>query len=86
MKTVTLYVRRNCGHCRLAREVVSQVREQHPFVFEERDVERDLAPDDPRKSPYALDIPVIELDGKVVFRNEVDAEALARLVSGKEDA
>jgi len=86
MKTVTLYVRRNCGLCRLAREVVSRVREQHPFVFEERDVDRDLAQEDPRKSPYALDIPVIELDGEVVFKHEVSAEALARLVSGTGDA
>ena len=86
MKTVTLYVRRNCGLCRLAREVVSKVHEQHPFVFEERDVERDLAPGDPRRSPYALDIPVVELDGKLVFKHEVNAEALARLLSDTGEA
>lgn len=86
MKTLTLYQRRNCGLCKTAREIVERVREKHPFEVVERDVDRDLSPDDPRKSPYALDIPVIELDGRVVFRHEVNADVLTRLVLESEDA
>ena len=86
MKTVTLYVRRNCGLCRAARDVVEEVRERHPFLLQECDIDRDLDADDPRKSPYALDIPVVEVDGKVVFRHEVSADALARLVADPRSA
>lgn len=86
MKTLTLYQRRHCPLCRTAREVVERVRATHPFELLERDVDRDLASDDPRKARYALDIPVIELDGHVVFRHEVSADALTRLLTEPKDA
>ncbi|MFW5740351.1 MAG: glutaredoxin family protein [Myxococcota bacterium] len=86
MKTLTLYLRRTCCLCRSAREVVQQVRQQHPFELVERDVDRDLSPDDPRKSPYAIEIPVVEIDGQVVCRHVVSAEALEKILAERGDA
>lgn len=82
MKTITLYVRRNCCLCRAAQDVVSRVQEQYPFEVQVRDVDA-MPHDDPRRSSYAVEIPVIEVDGVAVIKHEVRAEALVELVAGE---
>ncbi|MCU0692103.1 MAG: glutaredoxin family protein [Polyangiaceae bacterium] len=82
MKNITLYVRRNCSHCRQALDRVQSVRAVHPFAFRIVDVDRDLERSDPRRSRLAIDVPVLEIDGREAFRHEVDAERLTRMVLG----
>lgn len=80
MKTVTLYTRRNCCLCHEARDAIESVAETHPLELRIVDIDRDLAKDDPRRSRFAIDIPVVEIDGSVVFQHRVDAEALGHLL------
>ena len=81
MKTVTLYSRRNCGLCHAALDVIEQVRKKHEFELRQVDIDRDMDPKDPRRSGFAIGIPVVEIDGRVVFEHVVDESELARLVT-----
>jgi glutaredoxin len=80
MKTVTLYTRRNCCLCREARDAIESVARSYPIELREVDIDRDLDRDDPRRSRFAIDAPVVEIDGSVVFRHQVDAQALGRML------
>jgi len=81
MKTVTLYSRRNCCLCHAALDLIDRVRAQHDFAFEQVDVDLDMDPKDPRRSGFAIGVPVVEVDGRVVFEHVVDAAELTRLVT-----
>lgn len=81
MKTVTLYSRKNCCLCHAALDVIEQVREQHAFEFRQVDIDHEMDPKDPRRSGYAIGIPVVEVDGRAVFEHVVDASELTRLVT-----
>lgn len=81
MKTVTLYSRKNCCLCHAALDVIEKVREQHAFEFRQVDIDHDMDPKDPRRSGFAIGVPVVEVDGQTAFEHEVDAAELAKLVS-----
>jgi glutaredoxin len=80
MKTVTLYTRHNCCLCHEARDTIESVARSHPLELRVVDIDRDLHKDDPRRRRFAIDIPVVEIDGAVVFEHQVDAEALGRML------
>ncbi len=82
MKQVTLYWRKNCSLCHKALAVIEQVREQHPFELRLVDIDHELALTDPRRSSFAIGVPVVEIDGRQVFEHVVDADELTRRVSG----
>jgi len=84
MKTLTLYTRRSCCLCHDALEIIRQVTLSHPVELRIVDLDRDLPRDDPRRARFAIDIPVLEIDGSIAFRHLVDAEALRSLL-GAED-
>jgi glutaredoxin len=81
MLTLTLFTRRNCCLCNEAHEALDAVARNHPFELRIVDIDRDLPKTDPRRSSYAINVPVVELDGEVIFQHRVDAEALGRLLS-----
>ena len=72
MRTLTLYTRPGCHLCDDAREAIGRAREQVTFAVEEVDIERD----DALHRRYLERIPVIELDGEVLFEYFVDEPAL----------
>jgi glutaredoxin len=74
VRTVTLYGRPGCHLCDEARAELERVREAHPFVLEEHDIERDEA----LLRRYLERIPVIALDGEELFDLHVDAAELVR--------
>jgi glutaredoxin len=74
MRTVTLYGRPGCHLCDDARTALQRVRSIHPFHLEEVDIESD----DALFKRYLERIPVVALDGMVLFELFVDEEALAR--------
>jgi glutaredoxin len=79
LPTVTLFSRPGCHLCDDARATLRAVREQHPFVLEERDIESD----DVTFKAYLERIPVVALDGHELYEFFVDAEDLrGRLVAG----
>jgi glutaredoxin len=73
---VTLYTRRGCHLCDVARSVLEAERAVTPFELVEVDIERD----ERFELEYGIRVPVVEVDGVEAFEVEVDAEALARLV------
>ncbi len=71
--TVVLYGRPGCHLCDDAREILLRVRSEHPFVLQERDIERD----DALFAAYLERIPVVTIDGEEAFELFVDATELA---------
>jgi glutaredoxin len=65
---ITLFTREGCCLCEDARQVLSRVRERHPFAYEERDIDRDEA----LLRMYLERIPVIAIDGREAFELFVD--------------
>jgi glutaredoxin len=79
LPTVTLFSRPGCHLCDDARVVLRTVREDHPFLLEERDIEAD----DATFKAYLERIPVVALDGRELYDFFVDADDLrARLAAG----
>jgi len=75
--TVILYGRPECCLCDEALEVLERVRGRVGFHLEQRDI----TADDALHRLYLERIPVVELQGEVLFELEVDeAELEARLV------
>ena len=64
-------------------DAIERVRAEHPFELRELDVERDLQPGDPRRGAYGVAIPVVEIDGELAFRTEVDVAAFTRLIAAE---
>ncbi len=71
-RTVVLYGRPGCHLCDDAREILLRARSEHPFVLQERDIERD----DALFAAYLERIPVVTIDGEEAFELFVDATEL----------
>jgi glutaredoxin len=71
---VVLYGRDGCCLCDQARDVLLQVRAEHPFAFAECDIERD----DALLRCYLERIPVVTIDGVEAFSLFVDESEFKR--------
>jgi glutaredoxin len=74
MRTVVLYGRDGCCLCDDAREILLRVRARHPFVLEDRDIDRD----EELLRAYLERIPVVTIDGVEQFELFVDEPELER--------
>jgi glutaredoxin len=74
MRTVVLYGRDGCCLCDDAREILLRVRSRHPFVLEDRDIDRD----EELLRAYLERIPVVTIDGVEQFELFVDESELER--------
>ncbi len=74
---VILYGRPGCHLCEQAQTVIERVRVQIPFELEQRDIESN----DAWFKCYLERIPVVEIDGEVVFELFVDERQLERRLS-----
>lgn len=80
MHAVTLYTRDGCHLCEVALTVLDGVRAEHPFTLEIVDIETDPA----LKALYALEIPVVLVNGRKTFKYRVDRAVLVdRLTRGE---
>jgi hypothetical protein len=75
--TLVLYGRPGCHLCEDALVVIERVRARVPFALEQRDIETD----DAWFKRYLERIPVVEIDGEVVFELFVDEQQLERRLS-----
>ena len=73
MTEVVLYGRPGCHLCEQARDLLLEIRAQHPFEL----VERDIEADDDLLRRYLERIPVVALDGEELFDFFVDEPQLA---------
>jgi hypothetical protein len=74
---VVFYGREGCHLCEDALVLIERVRARVPFTLEQRDIERD----DEWFKRYLERIPVVEIDGEVVFELFVDERQLERRLS-----
>ena len=75
--TLVLYGRPGCHLCEDALVVIERVRARVPFALEQRDIESD----DAWFKRYLERIPVVEIDGEVVFELFVREDELISRVS-----
>jgi glutaredoxin len=80
MRKITVYSKTGCSLCVEAVDEIERVQREIPFELEEVDIEDDPA----LKEKYGHLIPVVELDGRVVFEYFVDAVRLRTLLKGGE--
>jgi glutaredoxin len=76
-QSVVLFARDGCCLCDEAREAIARVRVDHPFAYEERDIDQDEA----LLRAYLERIPVVTIDGVEAFELFVDEAALAERLS-----
>lgn len=74
MRTVTFYTKQECGLCRKAESILRRVASSTPFQW----VTVDIALDPQAFRTYALDIPVVLIDGVEHARHALDEQALRR--------
>jgi len=80
MVNVTVYSKKDCHLCDIARETLLKIRKEFPFSLTEIDIEKDRT----AFEKYKYLIPVIEIDGEMVFNymvNETEMKKLLRLKS-----
>ncbi|HWD74507.1 MAG TPA: glutaredoxin family protein [Solirubrobacteraceae bacterium] len=70
--TVVLYGRQGCCLCDDARTLLLKVRDERPFHFAERDIDRD----ERLLRAYLERIPVVTIDGVEMFELFVDESEL----------
>jgi len=73
---VVLYTKAGCHLCEVARQAIEPLREEFGFTFRVVSIESDPA----LRERYALDIPVILLDGREVARHRVDPLRFRRVL------
>jgi glutaredoxin len=74
--TVTIYGKPDCCLCDEALKVLEEAGKHIPFDIEKKDISGDAA----LVSLYGMDIPVILIDGRIVFRHRVDHDRLMALL------
>ena len=72
VKVVTLYTKPGCHLCEAVEQVIRRVRRRMAFEL----VVRDILEDATDFERYALDIPVVTVDGREVARHRLDAGVL----------
>ncbi len=80
MVNITIYSKKNCHLCDIAKEALIKIRKESPFSLIEVDIEKD------KKifEKYKYLIPVIEIDGEKIFTykvNETELKTILKLKS-----
>jgi len=79
MLKLTLYSKKECHLCDIAKNELDDLGNEIAFLITEVDIEKD--PEVFEK--YKHLIPVIEMDGKVIFTGRIDREKLKNAVKKK---
>jgi glutaredoxin len=72
MPRLTLYTKPDCSLCAAAAAALARVRERAAFDLDVVDI----SPDPQLRATYGERIPVVLVDGELVFEYEVDERAL----------
>jgi glutaredoxin len=75
---VVMYTRAGCHLCDDAWALLETARRQHGFTLKKVDIDADIE----LAERYGLEVPVVEVNGKVRFRGVVNAVLLQRLFDG----
>jgi len=76
MVTVTIYSKKDCHLCDVARETLLKIRQELPFSLTEIDIEKNKA----AFEKYKYLIPVVEIDGEKAFNYRIDDAELKKVL------
>ena len=76
MAIVTIYSKKECHLCEVAKEELEALR----YDFEFKLIEVDIGKDKPAFEKYKYLIPVVELDGKIISTYKVDTKKMKALL------
>ncbi|VVB54516.1 Uncharacterised protein [uncultured archaeon] len=79
MLKVTVYSKKECHLCEIAKEELEVIRREFDFCLEEVDIEKDAL----AYEKYKHLIPVVEVDGKIISSGRVDRKKLTALLKPK---
>ncbi|VVB85478.1 Uncharacterised protein [uncultured archaeon] len=79
MTSITIYSKKDCHLCDIAKETLLKVRQELPFSLNEIDIEKDKT----TFEKYKYLIPVIEIDGEKAFNYKVDENELKKILKLK---
>ncbi|MCX9013077.1 MAG: glutaredoxin family protein [Candidatus Methanoperedens sp.] len=79
MINITIYSKKDCHLCDIARETLLKVRQELPFSLTEIDIEGDVK----AFEKYKYLIPVIEIDGEKTFNYSIDETELKKVLRMK---
>jgi len=80
MVNITIYSKKNCHLCDIAKEALIKIRKEFPFSLMEVDIEKDKK----TFEQYKYLIPVIEIDSEKIFTykvNEAELKTILKLKS-----
>ncbi|MFD1020401.1 glutaredoxin family protein [Thalassobacillus hwangdonensis] len=72
MKEVILYMRENCCLCDEVKVLLDLLQSDHEFEMIEKDIESDEA----LLQRFMIEIPVVEIDGELLYYKEIDLISL----------
>ncbi len=79
MANVILYTKSGCHLCDIARETLEKIMKEFHFSLHEINIEKDKKVFE----EYKYLIPVIEIDGKPVFKYRINKAELIRILKSK---
>ncbi len=79
MMIVTIYSKKDCHLCDIAKETLLKIQQELPFSLNEIDIGKDKT----AFEKYKYLIPVIEIDGEKVFNYKVDENELKKILKLK---
>jgi len=79
MATVTIYSKKECHLCDIAKEELEALQCDYEFSLKEVDIEKDKL----SFEKYKYLIPVIELDGEIISTYRVNGEKLKNMLKAK---
>lgn len=77
MVNLTIYSKKDCHLCDIAKETLLEIRKEYPFTLTEIDIEKDKT----AFERYKYLIPVIEIDGQIIFAYRVNENELKKILS-----
>ncbi len=73
---MTLYSKKECHLCEIAKEELKAIRREFEFALEEVDIEKDTL----SYEKFKHHIPVVEVDGKIISSGRVNRKKLIALL------
>ncbi len=79
MMNVTIYSKKDCHLCDIARDTLIKIQQEFPFSLTEIDIEKDKTAFD----KYKYLIPVIEINDRIVFTYRINENELKNILRKK---
>jgi len=79
MVKLTIYSKKDCHLCDIAKEILLNLQPELQFSITEVDIEKDSE----KSEKYKYLIPVVEMDGEVIFTYRINEDELKNLIRQK---